>query len=59
MGTRKQTRVELRAEPIWLKKVKRYAAASRLSLSAYVRHAVQQRMDRDDADRKRLYTGLT
>ncbi|MDB5310666.1 MAG: hypothetical protein JWO38_4868 [Gemmataceae bacterium] len=41
-------RVDLKADPAWIEKVGEHADRIGLSLSAYIRLATSERMDRDD-----------
>jgi hypothetical protein len=42
-------RIDLRAEPDWIDRVQGHADRMGVSLSAYIRLATSERMDRDDA----------
>ena len=43
-------RVDLRADPEWLTRVEDHAARLGLNVSAYIRLAVSERMQRDDSE---------
>ena len=48
-GQRKERRIELRAEELWAQRVERQAERFNLGLSAYIRQAIQERLERDEA----------
>lgn len=43
-------RVELRADPEWIRRIYRQATRLGISVSAYIRQAVTLRLERDEAD---------
>jgi hypothetical protein len=45
-------RIEVRADPAWIERVVREAGRLGLSLSAYIRLAVNERLDRTEGPRK-------
>ena len=47
MPTKKSAKIEVRAEPEWVDRVQRAAAALGLSASAFARMVLTQRMDQD------------
>lgn len=42
-------RIDLRADPEWIARVQRQADRFGLKLSAYIRHATSERVERDEA----------
>jgi hypothetical protein len=48
----KRNKIEVMADPAWIDRVMRHAERLGLNISAYMRLATTERMDRDDAAQK-------